>query len=110
MLPSVIVSNLSSESSIVSRLNVVWSNLSMANDFSSTCARFGLVAGAQQLHAQRRERAHIVRIDLERLAAQHHRFFEPVVRRGQLGRHAIGAAEPRIDLQRGRGFLLQVGW
>ena len=70
--------------------------------FLEHLTRFGFVAGAQQLHAERRKRSDVVRIDLERLAAQRHRFFEAVIRRRELGRDAIRAAEPRVDLERGR--------
>ena len=70
----------------------------MANDFSSSCAR-----------ATKPKRAHVVWIDLERLAAHHHGFFEAVIRGGQLGGHAVRAAEPGIDLQRRGGLLLEVG-
>ena len=47
-------------------------------------------------------------IDLERLAAQRHRFLEPIVRSGQIARHPVGIAEARVDLQRSRGFLLKI--
>ena len=108
MSPSVVVSNLSSPSSIFSRLSVVTSNLSIENDFSSTCTSLRLVSGAKQLYAERRKRLHVVRIDFERFAAQRHRFFEAVIRGRELRGHAIRAAEPRVDLEGGRRLLLQV--
>ena len=77
--------------------------------FLEHLAGFGLVAGAQELHAERRKRADVVRIDLERLAAQRDGFFESIVGRRELRRDAIGAAETRVDLERRRRFLLKVG-
>ena len=72
-------------------------------------ARAGLVAGAQQVHAQVGLRARVVRVERDRLARQSRRLVETVAARGELAGHAVGHAAGRVDGQHPRHLGVEVG-
>ena len=72
-------------------------------------SRPGLVARAQQVHAQVRLRARVVRVERDGLARERRRLVEPVPARRQLARHAVGDAPGRVHREHARHLGVEVG-